>query len=210
MNRFFLAVIVLLIAVSIKAQELKVKAKGEQTFSFEDKGGRNQAAFFSKTMLEDITGVSNEIKGNVSFDVSSVAKTLKGKVLIPAASIKTGISLRDEHLLGEGWIDAKQFPELSFEITKVNKVVKADGNSLILNINGNFMLKGVSKSVSSDFTLTYLDQSEKTKMRADGDLLGVRGKFSIKLSDFGINNKVIGNKVADEIEIDVNIVGSNK
>ncbi len=210
MNRLVFAVVLLLIAGFINAQELKVKAKGEQTFSFEDKGGRNQASFFSNTLLEDITGISNDIKGTVSFDVAKVSKTLKGKVLIPSTSIKTGISLRDEHLQGEGWLNAKQFPEISFDITKVNKVVKEDGNSLTLNVSGNFLLKGVTKAVSADFTLTYLDESDKTKLRAAGDLLGVRGKFNIKLTDFGINSQAIGVKVADEIEIAVNIVGSNK
>jgi hypothetical protein len=43
-----------------------------------------------------------------------------------------------------------------------------------------------------------------------GDLLGVKAKFNIKLSDFGVQNMALGKRVADDIEITVNIVGSNK
>lgn len=210
MNRFLIALFVLFTAISLSAQGFKVNAKGEQTFNFEDKGGRNQATFFSRTLLEDITGTSNNIKGKVSFSVDKVVSTLNGKISITTESIKTGISLRDEHLQGDAWLDAKQFPEISFEIKKVNKIVKNEGNKLTVKVTGDFFLKGKTKSVISDFTLIYLDESEKTKMRAEGDLLNVRGKFKIKLSDFGIDSKIIGSKVADEIEIDVNIVGSNK
>lgn len=210
MNRFLIALFVLLTTLTLSAQGFRVNAKGEQTFNFEDKGGRNQATFYSRTLLEDITGTSNNIKGKVTFTIDKVISSLTGKISITTESIKTGISLRDEHLQGESWLDAKQFPEISFEIKKVNKIVKNEGNKLTLKVTGDFYLKGKTKSVTSDFILIYLDASEKTKMRAEGDLLNVRGKFNIKLSDFGIESKVIGAKVADDIEIEVNIVGSNK
>jgi hypothetical protein len=47
-------------------------------------------------------------------------------------------------------------------------------------------------------------------MRLPGDLLSVRAKFNIRLSDFGVQHMVLGKRVSDEIEISVNIVGSNK
>ena len=58
--------------------------------------------------------------------------------------------------------------------------------------------------------LTYLEESEFTKIRLPGDLLGVKAKFNIKLSDFGVQNMALGKRVSEEIEITVNIVGSNK
>ncbi len=210
MNRSILSILILFLASAIFAQDLKVKAKGNQTFTFEDKGGRNQAIFYSRTILEDITGISNDIKGSISFDVENVSKTLKGKVSVTVKSIKTGISLRDEHLTSSDWLNAEKFPEISFEIKKVNNIVEKKENKVVLNVSGDFTLKGVTKGVSSDFTLVYLDENEQTKMRAAGDLINVRGKFSIKLSDFNIKGKAIPSKVSDEIEIEVNIVGNNK
>ena len=43
-----------------------------------------------------------------------------------------------------------------------------------------------------------------------GDPLGVRAKINIHLSDYGVQHMAPGKKVSDEIEINVNIVGSNK
>ena len=86
-------------------------------FNFEDKNGRNQATFFSTTPLEDITGLSNEVKGSVTFNVSDV-KTLKGKISVPVSSIKTGIDMRDGHMRSAAWLNAESFPEISFEIKK--------------------------------------------------------------------------------------------
>ena len=58
--------------------------------------------------------------------------------------------------------------------------------------------------------LTYLEECEFTKIRLPGDLPGVRAKFNIKLYDFALQHIVLGKRVSDEIEINVNIVGSNK
>lgn len=190
------------------AQGFKVKASGEQTFNFEDQRGRNQASFFSSTPLEDITGLSNAVKGSITFDVKDI-KTLKGKISVPVSSIKTGIDMRDEHMHSAGWLNAEAFPDISFDIKKVSDVKLVADNKLTVKVTGDFSLHGVKKSVDADATLTYLDESEQTKMRAPGDLLGVQTKFDVKLSDYGVTNKLVGQKVAEEIEISVNIVGSN-
>jgi polyisoprenoid-binding protein YceI len=206
-NLSFLLVTIL-ITSSIFAQGFKVKASGEQTFNFEDQRGRNQASFFSSTPLEDITGLSNAVKGRVTFDVKDI-KTLKGKISVPVSSIKTGIDMRDEHMHSTGWLNAEAFPDISFDIKKVSDVKSVADNKLTAKVTGNFSLHGVTKPVVAEATLTYLDESEQTKMRAPGDLLGVQTKFDVKLSDYGVNNKLVGQKVAEDIEISVNIVGSN-
>ena len=41
------------------------------------------------------------------------------------------------------------------------------------------------------------------------DLLSIRASFGVKLSDFGVENNIIGNKVADDIEAGINMLGSN-
>jgi len=42
-----------------------------------------------------------------------------------------------------------------------------------------------------------------------GDLISVVASFEIKLSDFGITNSMIPNRVSDKIQIKANLVGSN-
>ncbi|MGB5531045.1 MAG: YceI family protein [Ignavibacteriaceae bacterium] len=201
--------IVILVAVSASlAQGFKVKASGEQTFNFEDKYGRNQASFFSTTPLEDITGITNDVKGKITFNVADIT-TLKGSVSISVATIKTGIDLRDEHLRSDNWLDASTYPEAIFVIKKVGDVKVSADNKLEAKVTGDFSAHGVTKEIVADVTMTYLDASEQTKQRAPGDLLGVQAKFKIVLSDYEVENMIVGQKVADNIEINVNIVGSN-
>uniref|UniRef100_A0A7V2ZI74 YceI family protein n=1 Tax=Ignavibacterium album TaxID=591197 RepID=A0A7V2ZI74_9BACT len=203
------SIIIILLSTISFAQGFKVKASGEQTFNFADKGGRNQASFFSTTPLEDIRGLSNDVKGTVTFNVNDI-KTLKGKISVSVASIKTAIDLRDEHLRSENWLDAAKYPEITFTIKSIKDVKQLADNKLQAKVVGDFTLKGVTKEITADATLTYLDESEQTKMRAPGDLLGVQASFKVKLSEFGVNNKLVGQKVAENVEVSINMVGSNK
>jgi len=202
-----LLIIFVIVSASL-AQGFKVKAVGEQAFNFEDKNGRNQASFFSTTPLEDVTGVSTDVKGKVTFNLSDI-KTLKGSVSISAASIKTGIDLRDEHMKSKNWLDAENYPQITFVIKNVSDVKVIADNKLQAKVTGDFTVHGVTKPVTADVTMAYLDASEETKQRAPGDLLGIQAKFNIVLSDYGVENMVVGQRVSDNIEISANIVGSN-
>jgi polyisoprenoid-binding protein YceI len=183
--------------------------KGARTFSFKDDYGRNQATFFSATPIEDINGMSSDIEGKVSLDLSDVKNTLDGEVSISTASLKSGIDLRDEHIRSEDWLDAENYPTISYQIKSVLEVKKLESNKFNVKVLGDFTVKGVTKEVVSDVSITYLEENETTKTRMPGDLLGVRAKFNIQLSDFGVKNMLVGKKVSEEIEINVNIVGSN-
>lgn len=205
----FSTILLLLLSSPSFSQGFKVKASGEQTFNFADRGGRNQASFFSTTPLEDIRGLTNDVKGTATFNISDI-KTLKGKISVSTASIKTAIDLRDEHLRSADWLDAEKYPEITFSIKNVSDVKQLADNKLQIKLVGDFTLKGVTKEITADATLTYLDESEQTKSRAPGDLLGVQATFNVKLSDFGVKNKIVGQKVAENIEVSVNMVGSNK
>jgi polyisoprenoid-binding protein YceI len=199
--------IVLFAAVSMSfAQGFKVKATGEQTFNFEDK--RNQVKFFSTTPLEDITGISNDVKGKVSLNVADI-KSMKGSITISVASIKTAIDLRDEHLRSENWLDADQYPEITFAIKNVGNIKVLEDNRVEAKVTGDFTVHGVTKEVVADVTITYLDASDQTKQVAPGDLLGVQAKFNILLSEFNVENMIVGQKVADNIEITATLRGSN-
>jgi len=204
---FFLS---LLFFITAFPQGFNVKASGVQKFSFKDDKGRNQATFTSITELDEVDGTSNDISGTLSFDVKNVANTLKGEISISTASITTGIAKRDKDLREPKWLDAYQFPTISFTIKKVTGVTKLADNKLQVNVIGTFFLHGVKQDIPVTATLTYLDESSVTESREPGDLLGVNAKFQIMLSKFGIQNMILGSRVADKIDIGVNIVGTNK
>ena len=196
----------LLFVVSGFSQGFNVGKSGAQTFWFVAKS--NQATFLSSTPLEDVTGVSNDIKGSVTFDVNNI-KTLKGSVSISTGSLRTGIDLRDEHLKSSNWLDAESYPEIIFTIKRVSDVQMLSDNSLKAMVAGDFSLHGVTKEVTADVTINYVVESEQTRERGPGDFLGVQAKFDIVLSDYKVSNKILGEKVSDKIAITANIVGSN-
>jgi polyisoprenoid-binding protein YceI len=163
--------------------------------------------FFSTTPLEDVTGISKEVNGTVTFNVTDL-KTLKGKISISTASIKTGIDLRDEHLRSANWLDAEACPEISFVIKNISDIKQIEANKLQANVTGDFTAHGVTKEIVADVTMMYLDESEKTKAKAPGDLLGVEAKFNIKLSDFNVSNMALGVRVSEDIAVTVTLVGT--
>lgn len=203
-----LFIILIISSVMLFAQGFKVKATGEKTFTFLNDNPRNQATFFSTTPFEDFTGLTDDIKGTATFNVSDIS-TLKGSFVVTVASMKTGIALRDKDMKSEEWLDAEEYPEITFTIKKVSDIKTIEDNKLQAEVTGDFTVHGVTKDIVTDATMTYLDENEKTRAVAPGDLLGVEAKFTITLSDYDVDNIVLGRKVSDKIDVTVNLVGSS-
>ncbi|MCL5030173.1 MAG: YceI family protein [Bacteroidetes bacterium] len=200
----------LLFTSVILSQGFDVKAKGVQTFSFKDDKGRNQATFHSITPLDEVDGLSTQVSGKVSFNISDVKNTLHGEISLPTESLGTGIRMRDKDLKEPKWLDAEKYPTISFKIKKILDVQKLEPNKLKVKVLGGFNLHGVTNDITAEVTMTYLDESQATEAREPGDLLGVTGNFSITLSKYNVQNMVLGTRVSDNIDIGVNIVGTNK
>lgn len=208
LRTLFLPLLLAAIAVPATSQKFTIPASGVQSFDFKDERNRNQAIFYSKAPLEDMTGTATGLDGTVTFDPANVAKTITGGVSVEVATIKTGITMRDEHMRGEKWLNAEKYPKISFKLSKLTGA-KVKDNALTATAVGDFTLHGVTKQVSVPVTLTYMPESEKTKTRAPGDLLVLRAGGTLKLSDYGIQSEIIGQKVSDEIRWEFNAVGSN-
>jgi polyisoprenoid-binding protein YceI len=205
-----LSTIVLLFCVitDINAQSFNIPSKGNQIFDFKDTQERNQATFYSEARYENITGITNDVWGKASFDIKDVKSTLNGEVSISTTSIKTGIEKRDEHLRSVSWLNSEKYPSITFKIKEITRVDQAEDNVLKIVLLGEFTLCGKTNLVYANATMKYLVESETTKQIMPGDLISVAAKFDIKLSDFGITNSMIPNRVGDKIQITVNLVGA--
>lgn len=189
-------------------QGFNVKATGEQTFNFKPEG-TNQASFFSSTALEDVQGLTKEISGTINFDVGDFS-TVKGEVSFPVLSLNTGIKKMVKDLRSSSWLDAEKYPVISFKVKKAVNIKKISDSKIEADVIGDFFLHGITKEDTAKATLTYLDESPVTQQRMPGDLLGVQAEFFINLSDYNIRHMLLGNRVAERIDIKVNLVGSNK
>lgn len=203
----FTLILFLYLVTGINAQGFNLPSKGVQVFNLKDSKSRNQATFYSEARFENITGLTNDVFGEVSFDLKDVKSTLKGEILVSTSSIKTGIENRDEHLRSVSWLNSEKYPTIIYKIKEVERVDLIEDNQIKIVLLGEFSLRGKTKLVYASATIKYLLENEVTKTLMPGNLISIVARFDLNLSDFGISNSMIPNRVSDNIQIVANLVG---
>lgn len=196
------------VAQQATAQKLNVSASGNKKVTLSNKVGQNLFNWTSSAPMEKIAGTADGVTGTITLDPKNLA-TIRGTITVPVASMKTGNTTRDNHLRGADWLDAGKYPTITFTIASVNGL-KVAGNSVTGNAVGSFTMHGVSKQLTIPFKLTYVDESEKTRERAPGDLVLVNADFSVALKDFNVagSRGVVGSKVGESIDVKAQLFGS--
>ena len=178
------------------------------SFDFKDPKGVNAISFHLDSLLEPISGTANGITGTVKFDPANPGAT-SGKIVVATPSLTVTNDTMRDHLLSDGWIDAAGHPEITFDIVELSDVETRD-NITTAHATGNFTLKGVTNQVTVPVKLTHIEDAfgkRINKPELGGDLLVVRGEFSIRRSDYGIKPGQNEDKVADVIELSIAVVG---
>jgi polyisoprenoid-binding protein YceI len=179
------------------------------SFDFKDPKGVNAIQFHLDSVLEPIAGSANGVTGTVSFDPANVAATT-GKIVVATKSLAVTNSMMSEHIQSANWLDSAANPEITFELTKLSDV-KTTGKDTTATATGKFTLKGVTKEISVPVKLTYLAGAfgqRINKPEVKGDLLVIRGEFTIARGDYGIQPGKNEDKVNPEIKLTLAIVGS--
>lgn len=195
---------------------VSARAQSKTSFNVEDPMKRNTVTFKSVAPLEDIIGTSNEISGTLEFDPAKPEAGGSGMLSVPVASLDTGIPLRDEHLANDQWLNAAQYPNITFKIVDVKDVtpVKVSDEAKTFDVVavGDFSLKGKTKRMSVPARITWLKETEATRQRQPGDLLAARATFDLTLADFGVTGPagkdLIGSKVGESVTIEFSVVAS--
>ena len=180
----------------------------KKSFNFEDPKGVNSVSFTLDAPLEQIVGSTKGVSGIVSFSPKDVDAT-EGRIIINAKSLTVTNDVMKDHMLGDGWLDTDQYPEITFEVESVSNV-KETGKGYEAIISGPFTLKGTTKTISAPVTFTYLPNmlGKRTNGKQEGDLLVLRSTFTINRSDFGIKPGQSTDKVAEEVELRLAIAGA--
>jgi len=161
--------------------------------------GKSRATFVSDAPLETMTGKTSKVTGTVTVDPADITKT-KGSFTAPVVSLRTDNDLRDEHLQGDGWLDAKKNPNIHFEITEVIPGKKGSGElkknkGTKVQVKGKFTAHGVTKPVIANGTVKW-----------SGDSLQIKAKFTATLEDHLISvPAIVRLKVANEIAVSVDL-----
>ena len=130
------------------------------------------------------------------FTIDNAAKIASVKVNIEAESINTGLEKRDDHLRSPDFMNAVEFPVVTYQSTAV--IFKGD-NPVV--IEGDLTLLGVTKPVTLTITAFKCGTNPMNK-RA---MCGMDAVGSLKRSDFGMTYALPG--VGDELKLTIEAEG---
>jgi polyisoprenoid-binding protein YceI len=137
---------------------------------------RSEIAFKNKTMwgLANVKGKFTEFTGDGQVTGKGA---LFGRVDIRAASLKTGINKRDEHLRSADFFDVEKFPEISVVVTAAQPT-GVDSAELRASLT----VKGTTLPIELPATARILD---------DGSIR-VSAQTTIDRSKFGVTGNMVG------------------
>lgn len=161
---------------------------------------KGTATFVSDAPLETMEGTTKKVTGTVEFDPADLSTT-KGTFKAPVVSMRTGNDLRDEHLQGDSWLDAKKAPHIVFEIVEITGAdsLKPKKNTKV-KVKGKFTAHGVTKLVNANGTVKW------TPVDGGKDDLRIKANFTAVLEDHDVSvPSIVRLKVANEIAVAVDI-----
>lgn len=172
------------------------------------------ASYTSDADLETISGTSVQVSGTISTDLKDPSKT-SGSFSIPVTSLLSGVPMRDEHMAGKDWLNAAEFPTITFAIKSLklqgDKTALTAGSSIQADATGDFTLHGVTKTITIPVRASYREIAAGQVYGLEGNILRIETSFSIKLSDYGVNIPAgLTAKVANELALTIKATAKQK
>lgn len=144
--------------------------------------------------VSNVYGRFDDVTGTVLFDSADPAKS-SVEVTIKTESLDTANPKRDAHVKGPDFLNAKQFPVMTFKSTAVKAL---DAGKY--EITGDFTLHGVTKPLTVVWEKVGEGKGPMGDYRQGGETT-----FSIKRSDFGMTGMM--GPVGDDVQITVSVEG---
>ena len=148
-------------------------------------------------MITKTRGIFKGVTGTIDFDEANPTAS-SVSVVIPAATIETGMEPRDNHLRSADFLDAENFPTLTFKSTSIAQ--KGDRWA----ITGDLSIRGVTRSVVLDTENLGIVTAMDGRRHA-----GFEATTKIKRSDWGLTWNVGleagGWLVSDDVTIELEV-----
>jgi polyisoprenoid-binding protein YceI len=148
-------------------------------------------------MITKVRGIFKGVTGTIDFDEANPTAS-SVSVVIPAATIETGMEPRDNHLRSADFLDAETFPTLTFTSTSIAQ----KGNRWA--ITGDLTVHGVTRSVVLDTEHLGIVAAMDGRRHA-----GFEATMKIKRSDWGLTWNVGleagGWLVSDDVTIELEV-----
>jgi polyisoprenoid-binding protein YceI len=127
-----------------------------------------------------------------STDINSGVLDIK----IQAASVDTGSGMKNSKLKSKDFFDVQNSPLITFHSTKIVQTSPAAaGQPIHFEVDGDFTIRGVTKQ-------------EKLELIVSGYGTGtgeIKGTMAFDRKDYGINGSIPFIKIADRVEVTVNL-----
>jgi polyisoprenoid-binding protein YceI len=149
-------------------------------------------------MVTKVRGAFNEFEGKAVLDGANPANS-SVEVTLAVASVDTRNAQRDEHLRTNDFLDAENYPSITFRSTAIEHVAGAE-----FSVTGDLTIKDVTKSVTFPLELTGA-----AKDPFGNDRVGFEGSVVINRKDWGVTwnaaletgGVLVSDKVTLEFEI---------
>lgn len=135
---------------------------------------RSVVTFRNKTMwgLATVTGRFTEFSGE-----GRANGGVNGRVVIRAASLRTGIRKRDEHLRSPDFFDVDTHPEITVEVSEPQPTGQSEAR-----LGATLTVRGVARPVELPVSVEVLD---------DG-AVRLAGRCTVDRGDFGVSGNMLG------------------
>lgn len=155
-----------------------VEPKAETVYYFGAHTTRTKVTFESKTNVTNILGQTNLCSGSAAIDFD--AKKGSCHLVIPTASLNSGMDDRDRAMHGKSWLDSKTHPTIEFKSTSA-----AFLQAHAWKIDGDFLFRGVSKPMSVEVDVRQVPDS-LGKNLGEGSWIRVKTSFKVDITQHGI------------------------
>lgn len=142
-----------------------------------------ELTFTATSRLMDAEGRFHRLTGDVVVDPADLA-TARVTLSVEAASVDTGIGMRDNHLRSEDFLDARRFPLITFESARV----EVAGRRAV--VYGRLTLHGVTREIGIPVDVAL----SPVAMVATGEVV-------INRRDYGITYQSFLNPIGNDVRI---------
>ena len=147
----------------------------------------SEVSFKATSRLMNADGRFHRIRGEVVVDPRDVA-TARISLTLEAASIDTGIGLRDTHLRSADFFDVERFPDIMFESVRV----EAAGRRA--TVTGRLTMRGVTQEITVPVDVTLSEVA-----------LVATGELVLNRRDYGITYNSFVNPIGNEVRVSFTI-----
>jgi polyisoprenoid-binding protein YceI len=147
--------------------------------------------------IANVRGKFSEFEGTLDMKEELASSRARGSVKV--ASIDTGESQRDDHLRSPDFFNVQEFPEITFESTRVEAI---DDESS--RVYGNLTMHGVTREIKLEVVIQGTDTDPWGNTRAGLEVVGKlkRNDFDMKFNQaLGSGNLVVADKVTLALDV---------